>query len=222
MILPGLDWVTLLFVGAISLVSALAWRNPWWFERLAFDVGAIRAGRQWDRFLTSGLVHTGIFHLLFNMLTLWSFGPILYAGLGALRYGLLFFGSLLCGSALSWFLHRRSPAYRAVGASGAISGVILGVTVLHPHIGLSILLIPLFIPAWIFSVLFTVLSLFGLKLGLGAIGHDAHLGGAFFGTLITLAMRPDLFHAHFLYLSPVVLLCIGFLVILMRNPEAFS
>jgi len=222
LILPGLDWVTLVLLAAIALGSSLAWRNPWLFDRWAFDVAALRRRQGFDRLLTSGLVHTGVFHLLFNLLTLWSFGPILYRGLGPLRYALLFLGSLLCGSALSWAVHRRDPSYRAVGASGAISGVLLGVTALHPHIGFSIFLLPLFIPAWIFSVVFTVLSLFGLKLGLGNIGHDAHLGGAFFGALFTLSVRPDLFRENFIYLSPVVLLCLGFLVILKRDPRAFS
>lgn len=222
MIFPGFDFVTLLLLLSTILVSALAWRNPWLFHRLSFEVASIRTHRQRGRLFTSGFIHLDLWHLLFNMLTLWSFGPVLYMGLGPLHYGVLYAGSLLAGSLLSLFIHRGQPTYSAVGASGAISGVIMGATVLHPHMGLSLFFIPLPIPAWIFAVIFTALSILGMKIGLGNIGHDAHLGGAFLGALYALAVSPGVFQAHILYILPMLALCLGFFVILLRNPDQFS
>lgn len=222
MIFAGLDIITLVLLVGTVLASAIAWRNPWLLDRAGFEVGRIRRNREWVRLFTSGFVHVDIWHLAFNMLTLWSFGPLIYRTLGPVHYVLLYTGSLLFGSLLSLYIHRNQPWYRAVGASGAISGLIMGATVLYPQLGLSIMFIPIYIPAWIFAVIFAALSILGMKIGLGNIGHDAHLGGAFLGAVYTLAITPELFRVNALYIVPMLILCLGFFFILLRNPDSFS
>src|SRR5919109_906396 len=77
------------------------------------------AGDYW-RIVTNGFVHVGIFHLAFNMLALWILGSLLEPALGRLRFGLVYFVSLLAGSFGALLLEPTQPT---VGASGAIFGL---------------------------------------------------------------------------------------------------
>jgi membrane associated rhomboid family serine protease len=77
-------------------------------------------GEVW-RLVTSGFVHDGPFHLMFNMFGLWILGSMLEPMLGRLRFGLVYFVSLLGGS---FAVVAFSPEANAVGASGAIFGLL--------------------------------------------------------------------------------------------------
>ena len=69
----------------------------------ALSRAAVADGEYW-RIVTAGFLHAGFFHLLFNMLSLWILGSMLEPAIGRLRFGLIYFVSLLCG------LVRRAPA----------------------------------------------------------------------------------------------------------------
>ena len=58
---------------------------------------AVADGEYW-RLLTSGFLHAGLFHLMFNMLSLWVLGSLLEPAVGRARFALIYFVSLLCGS----------------------------------------------------------------------------------------------------------------------------
>ena len=92
------------------------------------------AGEYW-KLLTSGFVHVGIFHLAFNMLALWILGTLLEPALGRLRFGLVYFVSLLCGSLGVLLLGPEQSA----GASGAVFGLFGATIVLYRSRGLSIM-----------------------------------------------------------------------------------
>src|SRR5919199_696612 len=80
---------------------------------------AIADGEYW-RLLTAGFLHAGLLHLAFNMLALWVLGSLLEPAIGRLRFGLIYFVSLLAGSFGALLLEPHSPT---VGASGAIFGL---------------------------------------------------------------------------------------------------
>jgi membrane associated rhomboid family serine protease len=145
-------------------------------------------GRVWI-LLTAAFSHNMFWHLLINMYVLDSFGPIIEHSLGLGRFVRFY---LLAGlvSSLShavvsaWILNR--PDLPALGASGAISGVVLLFALMFPRQKILLLgLIP--IPAAWGALLFVGLDLWGLiaqASGGGiAIGHGAHLGGALTGLL---------------------------------------
>jgi membrane associated rhomboid family serine protease len=86
---------------------------------LAVSRAEVAAGDYW-RILTSGFVHSGFFHLAFNMFALYILGGLLEPAIGRLRFGLIYLVSLLCGSFGALLLE---PTLPTVGASGAIFGL---------------------------------------------------------------------------------------------------
>lgn len=84
---------------------------------------------EWYRLVTSGFLHFGIIHLAFNMLMLYQLGNMLERDIGRVRFGLLYFASLLGGSAGALLL---SPDRLSGGASGAVFGL-LGAAAIGMH-----------------------------------------------------------------------------------------
>src|SRR6187399_1221363 len=80
---------------------------------LAVEAAYPAAGDEWWRWLTAGFVHFGVIHVAMNMVVLWQFGTQLEPALGRLRFGILYFVSLLGGSLAVVLFHSA-----AIGASG--------------------------------------------------------------------------------------------------------
>ena len=150
---------------------------------------ATRPGERY-RWLSAGFVHAGLAHLAFNMITLFYFGPPIESLVGPVRFGIIYFGSELAANALTYWRHKGNPAYSAVGASGAISGVLFSFCLFQPFATLGIMFI---IPMWaiVFAPLYIVLSIYAAKQGGGRIAHEAHLGGAIGGLVLTILLYPE-------------------------------
>jgi len=190
------------------LISYKGFNDLAFFRKYEFHVGSIRAGEQ-IRMLSSGFLHADIMHLLFNMLTLWFFAPVVLAWLGNFSFVLIYFGSLIFGSLLTMIFHKNDYSYRAVGASGAVTGVLYSAILLQPDMMLGIFfVIP--IPAYLFGILYLLYSIYGMRAKNDNIGHTAHFGGAVGGYLITLIKEPSLLTDHTLM---VILLAIPILVL---------
>lgn len=163
-------------------------------ERLSFKPKQIREHREYYRFLTAGFVHAGLGHLAFNMITLFAFGPYLELRLGSIGFLIVYFGSEMAAHGLSYYMHRLNDSYSAVGASGAISGIVFGFCLFNPH-RLLYLFGAVPIPAWMFAFGFVGFSIYAIKKqsqgGGSRIAHEAHLGGALGGILLTLAVEPQ-------------------------------
>ena len=156
--------------------------------RWAFRPAAVRKG-EWGRWLTAGFVHTGVAHLLFNMVTLYSFGPLIERQIGWWQFLLVYMGSELAANALTYWRHRDDPAYSAVGASGAISGVVFSFVLFAPWAMLGVLfVIPM--PAIVFAFLYIAFSIYASNQQVGRVAHEAHLGGALGGIVLTLLLHP--------------------------------
>lgn len=137
----------------LVLVPALVWSRPW-------------------SVVTYMFLHADIWHLLFNMLGLFFFGPRLEARLGGRRFLALYLVSGISGALLSLL----TPRAAIIGASGAVFGVLLGYALYWPHERVYIWgVIP--VPARVLVVVLTVLSLYGGVTAGGGIAHFAHLGG---------------------------------------------
>ena len=145
-------------------VSLYAFTDPSLLRELSFRPHRIRTHREGYRFLTAGFVHASGTHLAFNMITFYFFGPLLEGILGIGAFLLLYFGSELAAHALTFAAHRDDPNYSAVGASGAISGVVFAFCVFFPLRNLY-LFFALPIPAILFSCGFSLGSLFCLGIG---------------------------------------------------------
>jgi membrane associated rhomboid family serine protease len=193
---------------ANALISYKGFNDLTFFRKYEFHVGSIRSGEQ-IRMLSSGFLHVDMMHLIFNMLTLWFFGPVVIEWLGIFSFVLIYFGSLIFGSLLTMMFHKNDYSYRAVGASGAVTGVLYSAILLQPDMTLGIFfVIPM--PAYLFGILYLLYSIYGMKAKNDNIGHTAHFGGAIGGYLITLIKEPSLIVDHSLM---VILLAIPILIL---------
>ena len=96
--------------------------------------GSMATGDYWT-LLTNGFLHVNLFHLLSNMLALWILGSLLEPILGRVRFGLVYFVALLCGS-LGVLIYSASPS---VGASGAVFGLMGAAVVVARSRGLNLM-----------------------------------------------------------------------------------
>ena len=146
----------------------------------------LQEGRYWT-LLTSVFSHESLFHIFINMFVLNSFGSLLEQVLGHWRF-LAFFlvagivSSLSHAVGSNWIMH--NPDMPALGASGAIAGLVLVFALTFPREKILLFgIIPL--PALWGALAFVALDLWGVsaqaKGGGLPIGHGAHLGGAFTG-----------------------------------------
>ncbi len=189
-----------------------------YFEAYKFNIDKILINKEYKRLITSGFLHGSWLHYGFNMIALLSFSFSLELTFGYVKFLLIYFGSKIGGSLLALFVHRNHGDYSAIGASGAISGVIMSSIILFPDHNIGFVILPFEIKSWIFALLFIVISIFGIKAQRDNIGHEAHLGGALTGILISLILRPSILEQN----PWIVLLTAGpiiaFLILIIRNP----
>jgi membrane associated rhomboid family serine protease len=207
----NLDLVTVIVIAVNVLFSMKGFNDYSFFEKYKFNTGAVRRGEQ-IRVLTSGFLHVNTSHLFFNMLTLYFFAAIVVGLLGTVSFLIIYLGSLILGNLLSFYFHKDDYNYTAVGASGAVSGILYSAILLQPGMSLYMFFIPIPIPAYIFGIGYLLYSIYGMRAQNDNIGHDAHFGGAIGGYVITLAMAPVLFQTNLLMVSllaiPIVILFI--------------
>lgn len=168
-----------IFLGPQNIIMTKTFLTSW---------NSILEGRPWT-LLTSVFSHFMFFHLFINMFVFFGFGAMLENTLGKNRFIIFYilagiFGSL--GHSLVSFLILDQPGLSALGASGAISGVVMLFSLMFPEEKILLLgLIPM--PAMMGAIIFVSLDIWGLVAqsqgGTLPIGHGAHLGGAFFGIL---------------------------------------
>ncbi len=179
----------LAIIVANVLFSYKGFKDRAFFERYKFQIGPIVKGER-IRMLSSGFLHVDPSHLLFNMITLYFFADPVIRYIGVAKFLVLYFGALLAGSLFALNFHRKEPYYSAVGASGAVMGVVYAAIMLNPGMNLYLFFIPIPIPAYVFGVGYLLYSMFGMKKQWGNIGHSAHIGGAIGGFLLTVLLYP--------------------------------
>lgn len=144
-------------------------------------------------FLTSMFLHGGFFHLIFNMWLLWIFGDNVEDRMGKVRF-LAFY--LICGffAGATHVYANRFSITPAVGASGAIAGVMGAYFFLYPYarVVISVFFLPIFVelPAIAFLGLWVIVQLYKVTSGLQGVGGSqdvawfGHLGGFVAGMLL--------------------------------------
>lgn len=213
--------ITLGIITVNAIVSYIGFSNPAFFSRFAFRTGPILRNNQWDRMLTSGFLHVNWIHLIFNMITLFFFGPALQAGVGITWYIAIYLASELGGNVLSLLMNRNNPFYSAVGASGAVCGVLFACIALIPGMEVNVFFaIPM--PAWLFALLYTVYTLYGMRTGAGNVGHDAHLGGGLVGMGIIIGLYPDVLEYNTIALAAMAAPVFLFLIISWIKPDLMN
>ena len=204
---------TLIIIAINVITSFKGFKDRLFFEQYKFNVGGVKRGEKL-RLLISGFLHVDLQHLLFNMFTLYFFADIVLASVGPLNFFLIYFGSLICGNFLTYYFHQKESLYSAVGASGAVTGILYSAILLYPGMKLYLYFIPIPIPSYIVGVGYMLYSIYGMKSRTGNIGHDAHFGGAIGGYVLTLLIIPQVLKTH---LWMVILLAIPILILFLMH-----
>src|SRR6266516_3232309 len=140
-----------LVILATGLVSYFGFRN-WEVEaKYIFNPERILAGKEYYRLVTSAFLHADWRHLIFNMLSLYFFGPSIESFLGKTQFLLIYFGAVVGGNLLSLYVHRHHD-YRAYGASGGVGGIIFSYILLFPGAGIMLFYFPVSIPGWLYAI----------------------------------------------------------------------
>ncbi len=202
------NFFLLIIIAATVLISVKGFNDRLFFNKYQFHVGSIRSGEQ-IRMISSGFLHADVMHLAFNMFALYSFAPVVSNLLGNFTFLLIYFGSLIFGNLLTLLFHANDYGYSAIGASGAVTGVVYSAILLEPNMVIGIFgVIPM--PAYVFGIGYLLYSIYGMKAKRDNIGHTAHFGGAIGGYVITLLKYPLLLQEHTLM---VVLLALPILLL---------
>ncbi len=204
--------ILIIIIATTILMSYKGFNDLSFFRKYEFHIGSIHKGEQ-IRMLSSGFLHVDMMHLLFNMMTLWFFAPLVLAYLGNWTFVLIYMGSLVFGNLLTYVFNQNNYSYRAVGASGAVTGILYSAILLQPDMMLGLFfVVP--IPAYLFGILYLLYSIYGMKSKNDNIGHSAHFGGAVGGYVITLIEQPQLLIEHTLM---VILLTIPIIVLFIMQ-----
>jgi rhomboid family protein len=150
------------------------------YNLIASDLdGLLLDGNSPITLFTSLWLHAGLFHLIGNMVFLWVFGNAVCAKVGNLTYSIFYVG---CGLAAS-MAHLVLNGQPALGASGAVNGMVGAFLVLYPRNEVSCFFLLVFRPicfslssVWIILYWFTF-DVYGAAAGAGGVAYFAHLGG---------------------------------------------
>ncbi len=199
-----MNFYLIIIIALNVLISFKGFKDYSFFEKYKFNIGAIQSGEKFKN-ISSGFLHTDMQHLLFNMVTLFFFAPIVIAYLGGYNFILIYVVSLLFGSLLSLFFHKNEPGYSAIGASGAVTGVLFSAILFEPMMTINF-----FIPGWLFGIGYLFYSIYGMKNRKDNIGHTAHFGGAIGGYLLTLLLGTE-----YIMRNPLMTLLIGLPILVL-------
>jgi membrane associated rhomboid family serine protease len=205
--IPGLGMPTLPFGGAqdsfpivaviiligTTITSLQAFADPQLFEKYILHPWSIVNHKaRYYTLLSSGLIHADPMHLMMNLMSFCFFGLVLETIIGHARFLLVYAGSLLFSSLVLTVKNANNAYYRALGASGAITGVIFSYILYHPNSKISFMFAPMGVPAPVFALAYVGYSYYMAKTKMDNVAHDAHLWGAIAGALITVVVDPNL------------------------------
>lgn len=189
--------VTYMLIAVTALLYFASANNPAMKAKLMHYPYEEHRNKDYIRLLTHGFMHADMMHFGINMFVLWMFGDIIETrflmtfGLlkGRLLFLLLYVATIIAASIPTHFKHKNNPSYRALGASGATSGLVCVFALFNPW-EMLYLYFAIPIPAIVFAALYLAYSHWASKNSRDNIGHDAHFWGAIFGFIFTIALNP--------------------------------
>ncbi|MBI3234142.1 MAG: rhomboid family intramembrane serine protease [Bacteroidetes bacterium] len=214
-------------MNAIGLIILLAnigisykgFNNHSFFEGYKFEVDKILIKKDYIRLLSSGFLHVNWQHLIFNMISLYAFSGSIEIEVGSFSFLLIYFASLIGGNLLALYIHRHHGDYSAVGASGAVCGIVFASIALFPGTSIGFFFLPIGIPSWLFGLIYVAYSIYGIKSKRDNIGHEAHLGGALVGMLVAIAIEPSSLTQNYIPILVILLPTLAFIVLIIYKPH---
>jgi membrane associated rhomboid family serine protease len=178
-----------LLMASVVLVSLFAWTHQ--AIQRALMLNPHRVGRgQVHRLVTAAWIHGDLDHLIFNMLALFIFGDRVLAVLGVHWFLVLYGSAAVVAFIPTTIRYARKPEYNSLGASGAVSAVMLSAILLDPSLKLRLLFVPIPVPGLVFALGYLAYSAWQSQGSRDGINHDAHFSGAAYGILVTWLLEP--------------------------------
>ncbi|NQY11249.1 MAG: rhomboid family intramembrane serine protease [Flavobacteriales bacterium] len=178
--------MTIPIVVATCIVSIMAFKNREIFNKSMFVPHKILNDKEWYRLVSHGLIHADWMHLGFNMFALFMFGKAVehhfgrsFGSQGTFYFILLYIGGIAFASLRTLQKEKDNYMYSSVGASGAVSAVVMTSVLFEPWQNIYIYFIE--VPGIIGAAGFIAYSVYMGKKNVDNINHDAHLWGALFG-----------------------------------------
>jgi len=208
--------VVLIIIAATCIISYMGFNNVTLFEKYKFNVNAISNRKEYIRLVSSAFLHADFMHLFFNMLSLYFFQGAILNYFGPIGFLVIYFGSMILGNLFSLLIYQKQPWYSAIGASGAVSGIIFAAIAMAPNeISVN------FLPGWLFGTLYFGYSVYMMlnPKQWDNLGHSAHLGGAFFGLVYSIIMQPQLAiqNMYFLGIMSLPLLYLSYQIFVKKK-----
>lgn len=203
---------TAIFLGTLA-TSVAAFQNQFLKEKFILRPYAFVHRKQYFTVLTSGLIHADWNHLAMNMFTFYFFafrlehyftylqsvrmGDPETGGLqqfsqfiGHTKFFLIYFISMVVADLTTIIKYKDIPGYACLGASGAISGLVMSGVVLAPAMGDSIMIWGV-LPGWLFAIIYLTYSYFAARRMMDNVAHEAHLWGAVAGIVFSFVLLPS-------------------------------
>jgi membrane associated rhomboid family serine protease len=180
----------LLVIVSVVVVTVAAWASPALMVALVLDPVRVRKRKELHRLFTAGWVHADGSHLFFNMLTLWIFAGEVVRVIGSTRFFALYVSAVIVASIPTTLRHRKNSGYRSLGASGAVSAVMLSAILLHPGLDLHLFFLPMRVPGLVYAAAYLAYAVWRSYTARDGINHDAHFAGAVYGAAVTYYLEP--------------------------------
>ncbi|PTM02786.1 MAG: rhomboid family intramembrane serine protease [Bacteroidetes bacterium] len=213
----GIATLSLLIANGIVTYKGL--HDFTFFDNFSFNVDQILVNKDSKRLVASGFLHADWTRFAFNMITLYLFSRGLESSMGIPSFLILYFTSLIGGNLFALYIHRNHPDYTAIGASGAVSGLVFASIGLFPGMEIGFILLPIYIPAWLYGIAYVLYSIYGIKSQRDNIGHEAHLGGGIVGLLVAIMLNPSILTTNSLALSLILFPSLTFLFLVIKKPH---
>ena len=184
------------------------------FNKYKFNPSYIKRGER-IRYLSSGFLHVDTTHLIVNMFTFYFFADSVIYRVGEMNFLIIYFASLIFGNILTYRLNKNKLNYNAVGASGAVMGIVYASILLNPSMTLFFFIIPM--PGYLFGIGYLFYSIYSMKQRNDNIGHEAHLGGAIAGFFTTLLISPILLINNMFTVAVLLIPIVYFYIKTNRN-----
>jgi len=198
--------VAILIIGLNIFFSYRGFSDRIFFNKYKFSPLSIKRGEK-IRYISSGFLHVDTTHLIVNMFTLYFFVDAVISRVGEINFLIIYLTSLIFGNWLTYRFNSNNINYSAVGASGAVMGIVYSAILLNPEMTLFFFILPM--PGYLFGLGYLFYSIYSMKKVNDNIGHEAHLGGAIAGFFSTI------------FISPAILLTNLFTVLILLIPIVY-
>jgi membrane associated rhomboid family serine protease len=180
-----------LLIGSVVIVSLWAWLFKPALRGMILNPYRVRHRGELYRLLTAGWVHADLSHLVLNMIMLFYFTERAIPVLGTTRFLVLYISAVVVAFIPTTLRYGNNPAYNSLGASGAVSAVMVSAFLLYPRLTFRVFFLPTPIHGAVIAAAYVGYSLWHSLTAGDGVNHDAHFSGAVYGAFLTYLFEPS-------------------------------